>query len=182
MSKEDFISRLKDPSTKRAAFKELVENYQEKIYWHVRKMVINHDDADDILQNTFIKIWNNIDSFREESSLYTWFFRIATNETLTFLAQQKRRTIYSGSLDNEYLAENLKSDDYFDGSEIQRKLQEAILTLPDKQRLVFNMKYFDEIKYNDMALILETSVGALKASYHHAVKKIEAHLKKDELY
>lgn len=181
MSKEDFISQLKDPSTKRSAFKELVETYQEKIYWHVRKMVINHDDADDILQNTFIKIWNNIDSFREESSLYTWFFRIATNETLTFLAQQKRRSIFSSGGENEYLAENLKSDDFFEGTEIQRKLQEAILTLPDKQRLVFNMKYFEEMKYNDMAKILDTSVGALKASYHHAVKKIEEHLKKEEL-
>ena len=182
MPNKDFIRQLKDSSTKKDAFRELVITYQEKIYWHIRKMVINHEDADDILQNTFIKIWNNIDSFREESSLYTWFFRIATNETLTFLAQQKRRNLLSGGSENDYLTTNLKSDDYFDGTEIQRKLQEAILTLPDKQRLVFNMKYFDEMKYNDMAIILDTSVGALKASYHHAVKKIEEHLKKEELF
>lgn len=182
MPKEDLIQLLKNPSTKRGAFKELVETYQKKIYWHIRKMVINHDDTDDILQNVFIKIWNNIDSFREESSLYTWLFRIATNETLTFLAQQKRRSIFSGSFENDYLVDNLKGDDYFDGTEIQRKLQEAILRLPDKQRLVFNMKYFDEIKYNEMAEILDTSVGALKASYHHAVKKIEEQLKKEELF
>lgn len=181
MSEDSFVQQLKNPDTKRDAFKKLVSDYQDKIYWHIRKMVYNHDDADDILQNTFIKIWNNIDAFREESSLFTWFFRIATNETLTFLAQQKRRNIFTSSSDNDYLTDNLRSDEYFDGTEIQKKLQQAIVTLPDKQRLVFNMKYFDEMKYQDMAEILDTSVGALKASYHHAVKKIEEFLKNEEL-
>ncbi|MBN2806111.1 MAG: RNA polymerase sigma factor [Prolixibacteraceae bacterium] len=182
MPKDDLIQRLKNPSSKSDAFRDLVESYQQRIYWHIRKMVISHDDADDILQNVFIKIWNNIDSFREESGLYTWVFRIATNETLTFLSQQKRRAQYTGSMDNDFLSEQLTSDPYIDGTDIQLRLQKAILTLPDKQRMVFNMKYFDEMKYNDMAGVLGTSVGALKASYHHAVKKIEEYLKKEELY
>ena len=179
MPNDQLIEQLKNPSTKRNAFHELVKTYQEKLYWHVRKILLNHDDTDDVLQNIFIKVWNNIDSFREESSLYTWLFRIATNESLTFLAQQKRRSIFSVSSENDYLVENLKSDEHFDGTEIQRKLQAAILKLPDKQRLVFNMKYFEEMKYNDMAELLNTSVGALKASYHHAVKKIEEQLKEE---
>ena len=179
MPNDQLIEQLKNPATKRIAFHLLVKTYQEKLYWHVRKMVMDHDDADDVLQNIFVKIWNNIDSFREESSLYTWLFRIATNESLTFIAQQKRRNIFSGSSENDYLIENLRTDEYFDGCEIQRKLQEAILKLPDKQRLVFNMKYFDEMKYTEMAEILDTSVGALKASYHHAVKKIEEELKEE---
>ncbi|MDA3928602.1 MAG: RNA polymerase sigma factor [Prolixibacteraceae bacterium] len=181
MSVDPFIKELKNVSTKQGAFQQLVEKHQEKLYWHVRKMVLNHADADDILQNTFVKVWNNIDNFRGDSSLYTWTYRIATNETLTFLAQQKRRNIFSSSTDNDYLAKKLESDEYFDGTEIQRKLQEAIITLPEKQRIVFNMKYFDEVKYKDMSEILETSVGALKASYHHAVKKIEAFLRNDEM-
>jgi RNA polymerase sigma-70 factor, ECF subfamily len=180
MASDDFIERIKDPGTKREAFQQLVKTYQEKLYWHIRRMVVNHDDADDVLQNVFIKVWNNIDSFREESSLYTWLFRIAANESLTFIAQQKRRSIFSGSIENDYLLDSLKSDAYFDGDEIQRKLQEVIAKLPEKQRIVFNMKYFEEMKYNDMAEILETSVGALKASYHHAVKKIEEALKNEE--
>jgi len=177
---KELIEQLKDPATKRVAFHQLVKTYQEKLYWHIRRIVLNHDDADDVMQNVFLKVWNNLDSFREESTLYTWLFRIATNESLTFLAQQKRRSIFSGSIENDYLLDNLKSDKYIDGTEIQRKLQEAIIKLPEKQRLVFNMKYFQEIKYNDMAEILNTSVGALKASYHHAVKKIEESLKDEE--
>lgn len=179
MPYDSLIEKLKDTSTKRMAFHELVKTYQEKLYWHIRKIVISHDDTDDILQNVFIKVWNNIETFREESSLYTWLFRIATNESLTFLAQQKRRSVFSRNDENDYLVENLKSDEYFDGSAIQRKLQAAILKLPDKQRLVFNLKYFDEMKYNEMADLLNTSVGALKASYHHAVKKIEEQLKEE---
>ena len=179
MPNDQLIEQLKNPETKRTAFHELVKTFQERLYWHVRKIVINHDDADDVLQNIFVKVWNNIDSFREESSLYTWLFRIATNESLTFIAQNKRRSIFSVNNENDYLVESLKAEEYFDGSEIQLKLQKAILKLPDKQRLVFNMKYFDEMKYNDMSEILETSVGALKASYHHAVKKIEEYLKEE---
>jgi len=176
MPTDNLITQLKNKSTKRLAFHELVKTYQEKLYWHIRKIVITHEDTDDVLQNTFIKVWNNIESFRAESGLYTWMFRIATNEALTFLAQKKRRSIFSGNIENEYLINNLESDEYFEGTAIQLKLQKAILTLPEKQRLVFNMKYFDEMKYDDMAKILDTSVGALKASYHHAVKKIEKQL------
>lgn len=181
MQNDQIIELLKSPSTKKEGFRLLVETYQKKLYWHVRKMVISHDDTDDILQNIFVKTWTNIDSFRGDSSLYTWLFRIATNETLTFLAQQKRRSIFSGTMESDYIAEKLTSDSYFEGSEIQRKLQKAILCLPEKQRLVFNMKYYDDIKYQDMSEILETSVGALKASYHHAVKKIEDFLKNEDL-
>jgi RNA polymerase sigma-70 factor (ECF subfamily) len=180
MSDKHLIDRLKNTATKREAFHELVKTYQEKLYWHIRRMVIDHDDTDDVLQNVFIKVWNGIDTFREESMLYTWLFRIATNESLTHLAQQKRRKIFSGTIENDFLINNLQSDNYFDGSEIERKLQAAIQKLPDKQRLVFNMKYFQEMKYTDMAEILETSVGALKASFHHAVKKIEEDLKDED--
>lgn len=174
---KSLLELLKAPSSRQGAFKTLVEQNQEKLYWHIRKLVINHDDADDVLQNTFVKVWKNIDGFRGDSSLSTWIYRIATNEALTFIAQQKRRSIISGSMDNDYLTDQLKSDEYFEGTEIQKKLQKAILTLPEKQRAVFNMKYFDEMKYKEMAEIMETSVGALKASYHHAVKKIEEYLK-----
>ena len=164
-------------SNKDSAFKQLVEKYQQRLYWHIRKIVINHDDTDDILQNTFLKVWKALHAFRAESGLYTWLYRIATNESLTFI-QQKRKKFFLPLVDVENQLENsLESDEYFSGDEIQLKLQKAILKLPEKQRIVFNMKYFDEIKYNDMAKILETSTGALKASYHHAVKKIEKYLK-----
>lgn len=177
MQEQELIKQLQSKNGKKQAFEALVKQYQEKLYWHIRRIVIIHSDCDDVIQNTFIKVWNNIESFRAESSLYTWLFRIATNESLTYLAQQKRRQIFYHGEENEYLSENLKSDEYFDGNEIQLKLQKAILKLPDKQRIVFNMKYFDDIKYSEMAKILETSEGALKASYHHAVKKIEEYLK-----
>ncbi|HKM92977.1 MAG TPA: RNA polymerase sigma factor [Prolixibacteraceae bacterium] len=180
MPNEEFIEKLKNPNTKRAAFHELVKTYQEKLYWHIRRMVVDHDDADDVMQNTLIKVWNNLDTFREESTLYTWLFRIATNESLTFIAQKKRRNIFSSSTENDYLINNLESNRYFDGPEIQRKLQKAILKLPDKQRIVFNMKYFEGMKYKDMSEILDTSVGALKASFHYAVKKIEEEFKDED--
>lgn len=171
------IADLKDANKRDLAFHVLVKTYQERLYWHIRKMVMNHDDADDILQNTFMKVWRSIDSFREESSLFTWLYRIATNESITFLNSKKKKSLMSLSEENGYLMENLTSDPYFEGDEIQRKLQEAILRLPEKQRIVFNMKYFDEVKYEDMAKILDTSVGALKASYHHAAKKVEEFIK-----
>ena len=171
------ITNLKQESKKEFAFQELVSLYQERLYWHIRKLVINHEDADDILQNTFIKVWRSIDKFREESSLYTWLYRIATNESLTFLNSNKRKSFLPMNEASEFLANNLASDPYFEGDEIQLKLQKAIATLPDKQRLVFNMKYYDEMKYEEISEILETSVGALKASYHHAAKKIEEYLK-----
>lgn len=156
----------------------MVGQYKERLYWHVRKIVLDHDDTDDILQNTFIKVWRNIHSFRAESGLYTWLYRIATNESLTFLNQKKKKQL--GGSDEElqsYLIENIQSDPHFDGDELEMKLQEAIARLPEKQRLVFNMRYYDDIKYQDMEKILETSEGALKASYHHAVKKISEYLK-----
>ncbi len=176
-SDQFFISRLQDESTKRSAFSELVATYQERLYWHIRKIVINHDDTDDILQNTFLKAWRGLDSFRAESGLFTWLYRIATNESLTFLDQKKRKSMGRISDLNDYLIENLETDSFFDGEEAQMKLQKAIACLPEKQRLVFNMRYYDNLKYQDMEKILDTSEGALKASYHHAVKKIEEYLK-----
>jgi len=170
------IEDLKQENKKDLAFHILVNKYQERLYWHIRKIVMNHDDADDVLQNTFIKVWRSIGNFREESSLYTWLYKIATNESLTFINSNKRKRFMPMNDVSEYLMGNLVSDEYFDGDEIQMKLQEAIIRLPEKQRIVFNLKYFEEMKYEDMSQVLETSVGALKASYHHAVKKIESFL------
>jgi RNA polymerase sigma-70 factor (ECF subfamily) len=154
-------------------FNLLVRKYQKQIYWHVRRIVIDHDDSDDVVQNTFIKIWKNIYKFREESKLFTWIYRIATNEALNFLKRKRQKLFIPLVNVEERLSNSLSDDIYFNGNEIQLKLQKAILQLPEKQRLVFNMKYYDEIKYKDMSEILNTSVGALKASYHIAVKKIE---------
>ncbi|NQU85246.1 MAG: RNA polymerase sigma factor [Mariniphaga sp.] len=179
-SDQQIISDLRNGEKQDLAFQKLVEKYQERLYWHIRKIVINHDDADDVLQNTFVKVWRNLKSFREESSLFTWLYRIATNESLTFLNSKKKRSVLPLNEVSDFLLENLESDSYFDGEEIQKSLQKAILTLPDKQRLVFNMKYFDNLKYNEMSEVLDTSVGALKASYHHAVKKIEEYISKLE--
>lgn len=169
----ELIAELKQDATRDLAFQRLVQLYQERLYWHIRKIVLNHDDTDDVLQNTFVKAWKGISRFREESSLYTWLYRIATNESITFLNSKKRRSFLPLNDVSEILMENLTSDPWFEGDEIQMRLQQAILRLPEKQRIVFNMKYFDEMKYEDMSKILDTSVGALKASYHHAVKKIE---------
>ena len=172
------VSQLKNPSTQEAAFRSLMSQYKERLYWHIRKIALNHDDADDILQNTFIKIYKNINSFNEDSKLYTWIYRIATNEAITFI-NKRAKTMHVDISDMQYkMAEQLQEDDLYDGDEIQLMLQKAIATLPQKQQLVFNMKYFDEIKYDEMSEILETSVGALKASYFHAVKKIEDFIKK----
>lgn len=177
---QELISDLRKGGNSSLAFQTIVERYKERLYWHIRKIVVDHDDADDILQNTFVKVWKNFENFREESSLYTWLYRIATNESLTFLNSKKRRNILPINEVSDFLIDNLESDPYFEGDEIQKHLQKAILTLPEKQRIVFNMKYFDDIKYNDMAEILDTSVGALKASFHHAVKKIEDYLNQIE--
>lgn len=179
-SDQHIISDLKKGANKDIAFQKLVNAYKERLYWHIRKIVMNHDDTDDVLQNTFMKAWRGIDNFREESNLYTWLYRIATNESLTFLSSKKKRNLMPLNDVNEYLLDNLMSDPYFEGDEIQLKLQQAIIRLPEKQRLVFNMKYFDEMKYDDMGKILDTSVGALKASYHHAVKKVEEFIKQNE--
>jgi len=177
MSDANLIEKLKDPSQKRMAFHELVTSNQEKLYWHVRKIVLDHDDTDDILQNVFLKAWNSIDAFRGDSSVFTWLYRIATNESLTFLSQKKRKKGFWVNSEEDYLLDKLSADEYFDGDEIQRKLMEAVVKLPEKQRLVFNMKYFDGMKYDDISEILQVTTGALKASYHHAVKKIEDYLK-----
>ena len=174
------INDLKDENKRDLAFHTVVKDYQERLYWHIRKIVISHEDADDILQNTFVKAWRSIGNFREESSLYTWLYRIATNESLTFINSNKRKSFSPMNDTSEFLMNNLISDPYIEGDEIQLKLQEAILKLPEKQRLVFNMKYFDEMKYEQMSEILDTSVGALKASYHHAAKKIEEYVKNIE--
>jgi RNA polymerase sigma-70 factor (ECF subfamily) len=164
------IAQLQDEFLRERAFNQIVKLYQQQIYWQIRKMVLCHDDANDVLQNTFIKAWNALESFRGESKISTWLYRIAVNESLTFLSKQRQKT---GDLEDVML-HKMEADSYFDGDEIALKLQQAILTLPDKQRLVFNMKYFDDMKYEEMEEILGTSVGALKASYHLAVKKIEA--------
>ncbi len=171
------LIRLKASSTRDEAFRELLRLYKERLYWHLRNMVKDHNDTDDILQNTFIKVYRNIDKFKGESKLYSWMYRIATNEAITFLNKKSRSLQLSSEDLQNALIENIESDVYFEGDEIQLKLQRAIATLPQKQQQVFNMKYFQELKYREMAEILETSEGALKASYHIAAKKIEDFLK-----
>lgn len=179
MNEDELIQLLKNPNSLNIGFKELVSTYKERLYWHIRKIVITHDDADDVLQNTFIKIFKNITKFNGDSKLYSWMYRIATNEAITYI--HKRAKNYNSSTEEvqQTILNNLTSDEYFDGDDAQLKLQQAIASLPQKQQLVFNMKYFDNIKYQDMSEILDTSVGALKASYHHAVKKIENYIKEE---
>ncbi len=172
VSEEDVVRQLKESGRCAAVFSKIVRLYQESLYWHIRKMVLVHDDANDLLQNTFLKAWDNLNDFRGDAKLSTWLFRIATNETLTFLAQQRRNNTFSLDGFDDFLFQKMESDTYFDGDKTEKILQQAILTLPERQRLVFNMKYFDDMKYEDMAAILGVSVGALKASYHHAVKKV----------
>ncbi len=175
-NEEIVIEELQDPATARKAFARVVARYSESLYWQIRKMVLSHDDANDLLQNTFLKAWGSIEYFRGDAKLSTWLYRIATNEALTFLAKERERRNLTADDADEFLLSHIESDTYFDGDAAQRLLQEAILQLPEKQRLVFNMRYFDEMKYEDMSEILGTSVGALKASYHHAAKKIEEYL------
>ena len=170
------VEHLKSQQHKEQAFKELLKLYKERLYWHIRHIVKSHDDADDVLQNTFIKIYKNIQNFKGDSKLFSWMYRIATNESITFLNKKAKQMKISQEDVQTLSIKNLKSDVYFEGDEIQLKLQKAIAILPKKQQLVFNMKYFEDLKYKDMAEILETSEGALKASYHIAVKKIEAYL------
>ncbi|MFE3866586.1 RNA polymerase sigma factor [Flavobacterium sp. LS2P90] len=171
---QEFIKKLLNPKTQNEAFKELLLDYQRPLYNHIRNIVLNHDDADDVLQNTFVKVFQYLKNFKGESKLFSWMYRIATNEALTFLNQKAKISgISSEELQNKTI-DNLQADVFFDGNEIQLKLQKAIAILPEKQQLVFKMKYFEELKYEEISEILGTSVGALKASYHHAVKKIEA--------
>jgi RNA polymerase sigma factor (sigma-70 family) len=176
---KEILKKFANPDSRNLAFNQLVRKYQQKIYWHIRKMVIDHEDADDLTQEVFIKVWKNLGNFRQDAQLYTWLYRIATNECLTFLSSKKRKFFLPINDVAAELAEKIESSPDISGDEIQLKLQKALLKLPDKQRLVFNMKYYDELKYEEISEILGTSVGALKASYHLAVKKIEEFLKKD---
>lgn len=168
-----FIEALNDPETQGSAFKKLIADYKERLYWHIRKIVIDHDDTDDVLQNTFLKVFENINKFKGNSNIYTWMYRIATNEALNYLGKKSRQVGVTSEEWIEKKTEKLESDVYFEGDAMELKLQKAIASLPEKQRLIFNMRYFEEIKYEKMSEILETSVGGLKASYHHAVKKIK---------
>jgi RNA polymerase sigma-70 factor (ECF subfamily) len=177
IAEAELVNQLKDSDTQSKAFEVLVNTYKKRLYWHIRSLVLNHDDADDVLQNTFIKVFRNIKGFKGESKLYSWMYRIATNEALSHLKKKSKKQGISDAELQRQLLENLEADVYFEGDEIQLKLQKAIATLPEKQKLVFNMKYFRELKYQEISEILETSVGGLKASYHLATKKIEAYLK-----
>ena len=174
---KEFIQELLNPKTQNLAFERLLKEFQRPLYNHIRTIVLNHDDTDDVLQNTFVKVFQNLNKFKGESKLFSWIYRIATNEALTFLNQKAKKSGISSETLQSKAIDNLKADVYFDGNEIQIKLQKAIALLPEKQQLVFKMKYFEELKYEEISEILGTSVGALKASYHHAVKKIEAFVK-----
>jgi RNA polymerase sigma factor (sigma-70 family) len=179
LEEKEFIAQLLDPKTQNEAFKKLLLDYQKPIYYHIRNIVLNHDDADDVVQNTFVKVFKHLSKFKGESKLFSWIYRIATNEAITFINNKANRNGMSNEELKMKLVDNLVSDTYFDGDAVQLKLQKAILSLPEKQQLVFRMKYFEEIKYEDLSEMLGTSVGALKASYFHAVKKIEAFMLKD---
>lgn len=176
-----FIEQLQNANTKEKAFRKLISEYKERLYWHIRKIVISHDDADDVLQNTFIKIFKGIDNFKQESKLFSWMYRIATNESITYINKRAKEKNVDISDYNQHLTSNLNSDNLFDGDKIQIILQKAIKNLPTKQQLVFNMKYFDNLKYKQISEILDTSEGALKASYFHAVKKVEEYIKNNAL-
>lgn len=173
---ERLVSLLKDEKTAHKAFETIVDVYSEPLYWQIRKLVVNHDEADDLLQNVFLKAWKNIHNFRGEAKLSTWLHKIAINESLNFVQHERQKREITDDSGDEFLLNNIESDSFFDGDDLQLALQKAIDSLPEKQRLVFNMRYYDEMKYDEISEILGTSVGALKASYHHAVKKICARL------
>jgi RNA polymerase sigma factor (sigma-70 family) len=175
----ELLIQFRDPVTKERAYTAIIKKYQEKLYWHIRRMVVDHDDANDVLQNVFIRVWKGLENFREDSQLYTWLYRIATNESLTFIEQQKKRSSVSLNDDEAGLSNKVRADQHFDFQKLEWKLQLAIQQLPEKQRVVFNLRYYEEMPYEEMSKVLETSEGALKASYHHAVKKIEDFLKND---
>lgn len=170
---QELTERLRDPATVTDAFSEVIKNYSEPLYWQIRKMVQTHDDADDVLQNTFMKAWQNLENFRGDAKLSTWLYKIAINESLTHLEREKRRAGVSLDDDAAFQASLIESDEYIDGDRLAVDLRKAVASLPEKQRLVFNMKYYDDLKFEEISNILGTSVGALKASYHLAVKKIE---------
>jgi RNA polymerase sigma factor (sigma-70 family) len=167
------LAIYRDPATREKGFTYIIQKYQERLYWHIRRLVLDHDDANDVLQNVFVKVWKNLAGFREDAQLYTWLYKVATNECLTFLEKQKKNNSVSLSDVETGLSNSLKADAQFDPNKLEWKLQRAILGLPEKQRIVFNLRYYDEMPYEEMSRVLDTSEGALKASYHHAVKKIE---------
>ena len=173
---KELLFQFKEAATRERAYTGIIKKYQEKLYWHIRRMVVDHEDANDVLQNMFIKVWKGLDNFREDSQLYTWLYRIATNECLTFLEQQKKRSSVSLSDVENGISNKLKADTNYDSNKIEWKLQLAMQQLPEKQRVVFNLRYYDEMPYEEMSRVLETSEGALKASYHNAVKKIESYI------
>lgn len=178
---DEIIAKFSEERTRNEAFNLLITKYQEKTYWHIRRLVIDHDDADDLVQEVFIKVWKNLSKFRSDSKLYTWIYRIATNDCITFLNKKKQRNNIPLDDVSAELSESLVASSYFNGDKIQMKLQQALLTLPEKQRLIFNMKYYDELKYEEISEILGTSVGALKASFHIAVKKIEVFMLNEDI-
>jgi RNA polymerase sigma-70 factor (ECF subfamily) len=177
MKDKDLLQLFREEGKENYAFNLIVDKYSERLYWHIRKITASHDDTNDILQNTFVKAWNALPSFREESRLYTWLYRIATNESLTFIKKSKMRSFLSLSDYSKQVENQLEADPYFNGDETQRIFRKAIMKLPGKQRAVFTMRYYDEMKYEEISEILGTSVGALKASYHHAFQKIQEYLK-----
>lgn len=181
IDEKQLVADLQNPRTAHAAFDTLTRTYGEQIYWQIRKMVVSHDDANDLLQNCFIKAWNNLHNFRGDARLSTWLYKIAVNESINFLNKERQRKGLTEEGDDTFLLQNIESDEFIDGDALQLELQKAILNLPEKQRLVFNMRYYDEMKYEEMSEILGTSVGALKASYHHAVKKITAAIQNSEI-
>ncbi|MBB6500535.1 RNA polymerase sigma factor [Pedobacter cryoconitis] len=178
---DEILAKFSVESSRNEAFNLLIKKYQEKVYWHIRRIVIDHDDADDLVQEVFIKVWKNLSKFRNDSKLYTWIYRIATNDCITFLNKKKQRNNVSMEDVSDELSESLIASSYFNGDKIQMKLQQALLILPEKQRLIFNMKYYDDLKYEEISEILGTSVGALKASFHIAVKKIETFMLNDDI-
>jgi RNA polymerase sigma factor (sigma-70 family) len=175
-SDQELIASFRNEVSRPEAFTKLVKKYQVRLYWHIRRMVVSHEDADDVLQNVFIKVWKNLEGFRAESNLYTWLYRIATNETLSWMDTKKRFASVSMDGNEDYFENRIQAQPDFDPSKIEWKLQQAIACLPEKQRVVFNLRYYDEMPYEEMSQVLDTSVGALKASYHHAVKKVEGFL------
>lgn len=178
-SDEELLSMFRNSETRHYAFNLLAGKYREKIYYFVRRIVVDHDDADDVVQNVFMKVWKNLDSFREDSRFFTWLYRITVNEALSFNKSKKMRLFFSLTSPEASMLRSLEDDRYFEGTEIEKKLQKAIIKLPEKQRVVFNLRYYDEIPYEQMSEILGTSVGALKASYHFALKKVEESLIND---
>jgi len=172
----ELLLQFRHPETKEKGFTAIIKKYQEKLYWHIRRMVVEHEDANDVLQNVFIRVWNGLENFREDSQLYTWLYRIATNECLSYLEQQKRKSALPLDESESGLSNKIVADKFFDPNKLEWKLQLAIQQLPEKQRVVFTLRYYDEMPYEEMSRVLETSEGALKASYHHAVKKIEDYI------